>query len=52
MKTITVLLLATLLYSCGSLPQDRIDEEFEVYAQSMRAERDVYKLALENCYNK
>ena len=50
MRTITLLLAITLL-SCNSIKptQDRIDEEFEVYTQSLRYEIDVYKKALEIC---
>lgn len=53
MKQLT-LLAAILLLSCTSTKttQDRIEFEYEVIIQSERAERDVYKLALENCNNK
>ncbi len=50
MKTITVL-LALLFLSCSTLKttRDVLDEEFDTYAQELRYERDVYKLALEEC---
>ena len=54
MKQLTILLLATTLLSCSSakITQDRVEFEYEVIIQSERAEKDVYKIALENCYNK
>ncbi len=50
MKHLT-LLLVILLTSCATIQtdRDRLEDEFNTYAQELRYERDVFRIALEEC---